>query len=168
MKVVNCSIIAAFSFHARKHQTLCLSRIWVPTARMWMAPVWRRMFVLPWSMWLFFSLFMARVTAFHSCLPATSRIRMLTPSFSKILRRRWASQILSFLKSVFVLKSIIVSLDGIEERYILEGHLGSGTFGEVRLCREIATGDMYAAKIIDLKQIHYRVVVLLFVWRLGG
>lgn len=55
------------------------------------------------------------------------------------------------------------SLDGIEERYILEGHLGSGTFGEVRLCREIATGDMYAAKIIDLKQIHYRVGFVQFV-----
>ncbi len=55
------------------------------------------------------------------------------------------------------MECVRTSLDGIEERYILEGHLGSGTFGEVRLCREIATGDMYAAKIIDLKQIHYRV-----------
>ena len=59
------------------------------------------------------------------------------------------------------------SLDGIGDRYVIEGQLGKGTFGEVRLCREISTGDMYAAKIIDLKQVHYRVCFLsccVFLW----
>ena len=51
-------------------------------------------------------------------------------------------------------------LDGIEEKYTLEGILGKGSFGEVRLCRERSTGTMYAAKIIDLKTIHNRVLFL--------
>lgn len=48
-------------------------------------------------------------------------------------------------------------LDGFEDRYRMEGQLGKGNFGEVKLCREISTGDMYAAKIIDLRQVMYRV-----------
>ena len=39
----------------------------------------------------------------------------------------------------------------------MEGPLGKGNFGEVKLCRELSTGDMYAAKIIDLRQVMYRV-----------
>lgn len=49
-------------------------------------------------------------------------------------------------------------MDGIEEKYTLEGALGKGSFGEVRLCRERSTGTMYAAKIIDLKTLHNRVL----------
>lgn len=48
-------------------------------------------------------------------------------------------------------------LDGFEDRYRMEGPLGKGNFGEVKLCRELSTGDMYAAKIIDLRQVMYRV-----------
>lgn len=41
----------------------------------------------------------------------------------------------------------------------MEGQLGKGNFGEVKLCREISTGDMYAAKIIDLRQVQHRVEI---------
>lgn len=85
-------------------------------------------------------------------------------SISKIPPSHVVFQNPSFLKSIhsFIIFSLS-SLDDIEDRYFLEGQLGKGTFGEVRLCREIATGDMYAAKIIDLKQVHYRVLCLMMI-----
>ena len=51
-------------------------------------------------------------------------------------------------------------MDGIEEKYIIEGGLGKGSFGEVKLCRERSSGNMYAAKIIDLKRIRNRVCLV--------
>lgn len=54
-------------------------------------------------------------------------------------------------------------MDGIEDKYIIEGGLGRGSFGEVKLCRERTSGNMYAAKIIDLKKIHNRVCYI-FTW----
>ena len=51
-------------------------------------------------------------------------------------------------------------MDGIEEKYIIEGGHGKGSFGEVKLCRERSSGNMYAAKIIDLKRIRNRVCLV--------
>ena len=46
------------------------------------------------------------------------------------------------------------------QKYIIEGGLGKGSFGEVKLCRERSSGNMFAAKIIDLKRIRNRVCLV--------
>ena len=91
------------------------------------------------------------------CIQTTGKFLVHTLSSSKIQPNLFLYQNRLSHKSMFFHCVLWDSLDGIEDRYILEGQLGKGSFGEVCLCREIATGDMYAAKIIDLKQVHYRV-----------
>lgn len=77
------------------------------------------------------------------------------PSIPLRIADSFLSQEYEFIFNHFV--SLTDSITRFEDKYLIEGYLGKGSYGEVKLCKDRLTGIAYAVKIIDLKKSQRRV-----------